>query len=309
MKRWLGELILLTASLLWGTCFVFQKMGMDFMGPFTLSALRFLIGGSFLLPVIFYFEKKAKKETIDDGIHNTSLSYRFGSKNLYLGGIFCGVILFMAASLQQIGLQETTAGKAGFLTSLELVFVAIVSQFLCKKLQINVIIGVLFSILGMYFLCISEQFRLTSGDSFELAAVIFWGIQILAIDHFAKKTDVLKLSFIQFMTTGILSFFAMLMFENPTFSAIYDGIIPILYTAIIEVAIAYTLQVVGQKYTTPFIAALILSLEAVFAALSGAILLGETLTNKELLGCAILLFAVIISQVPVTLYQKQENTV
>ncbi|SEV87236.1 DMT family transporter [[Clostridium] fimetarium] len=287
MKSKKGELILLLASILWGSCFVFQKMGMDYIGPFTLGAFRFLLGAMTLVPVMVLLDRMKKRKEIYKG---------FKDKELYIGGGLCGTALFAAASLQQIGLQYTTAGKAGFITSLEIVLVAAIFIFITRSVQINVLIGVSLAVIGMYLLCMVEGFYLDKGDTYELIGVVFWAIQILAIDQYSKKVDVIKLSFVQFMTTGILSCVFMFVFENPQWNDIVSGAVPILYTAIIEVAVAYTLQIIGQRDTRPDIASVILSLESVFAVISGVLILGEIITFREFLGCVFMLAAIIVTQ-------------
>ena len=294
MNKIRGELILLLAAMLWGTCFVFQKMCMDYIGPYTLGAFRFLLGAFALIPVIVLFTKMEHKKQPE----TTGIDGGFLDKQLYIGGILCGTALFAAASLQQIGLQYTTAGKAGFLTSLEIALVAAIMIFINRKVQINTLLGVLLAIIGMYLLCMTEGFYLEIGDAYELAGVVFWAMQILIIDKYAKKVDVIKLSFVQFMMTGILSCIFMFLFETPQLSDIKNGIIPILYTAIIEVAVAYTLQIIGQKYTPPAIAAVILSLESVFSVISGAVILGESMSFREIIGCICMLVAIVIAQIP-----------
>ena len=291
MKSKKGELILLLASILWGSCFVFQKMGMDYIGPFTLGAFRFLLGAMTLVPVMVLFDRMKKKKT-------SEICKGFKDKELYIGGGLCGTALFAAASLQQIGLQYTTAGKAGFITSLEIVLVAAIFIFITRSVQINVLIGVSLAVIGMYLLCMVEGFHLEKGDTYELIGVVFWAIQILAIDQYSKKVDVIKLSFVQFMTTGILSCVFMFVFENPQWNDIVSGAVPILYTAIIEVAVAYTLQIIGQRDTRPDIASVILSLESVFAVISGVLILGEIITFREFFGCVFMLAAIIVTQLP-----------
>lgn len=294
MMKYKGELFLLLASALWGSCFVFQKMSMDYIGPYTLGAFRFLLGAMALIPVIIllnkvqYINQKESKNKYG-GFHDIQL---------YIGGVLCGTALFAAASLQQIGLQYTTAGKAGFITSLEIVLVAVLMIFITRKIQINILIGVFLAILGMYLLCMAEGFSFEKGDTYVLAGIIFWSMQILIIDKYAKKVDVIKLSFVQFITTGILSFIFMYLFEDPQWSNIINAAVPILYTAIIEVAIAYTLQVIGQRHTPPVTAAVILSLEAIFSAISGVVILGEIMTFREVIGCVCMLVAVVVSQLP-----------
>ena len=292
MKRFKGELILLTASILWGTCFVFQKEGMSYIEPYTLGSFRFLIGGMLLIPIMPF----SKKIQTDSSI---TITHNFRDNKLWLGGILCGISLFWAASLQQIGLKYTTAGKAGFLTSMEIVLVAAISLLVVRKLRLHIIFGILMAVLGMYFLCMfGSNFKMQLGDQYECAAVVFWAAQILLVDFFSKRTDIIRLSFLQFMTTGFLSLIAMLLFEKVNLSQIIAGIIPILYTAIIEVAVAYTLQVIGQMYTSPVVASVILSLESVFSAISGAILLQERLTILQLFGCILMVAAVITTQLP-----------
>lgn len=294
MKKMKGELILLLAAILWGTCFVFQKMGMDYIEPYTLGTFRFFLGAFALIPVIAMLTKVEHKNQPEI----FKMADGFDDKKLYIGGVLCGTTLFAAASLQQIGLQYTTAGKAGFITSLEIVLVAAITIFISRKAQINTLIGVFLSVLGMYMLCMVEGFYLEKGDAYELIGIVFWAMQILAIDKYSKNTDVIKLSFIQFMTTGILSCIFMFLFENPQWTDIKNCAVPILYTAIIEVAVAYTLQIVGQKYTPPVIAAVILSLESVFSVISGTIILGERISFRETMGCLCMLIAVVISQLP-----------
>lgn len=293
MKRYKGEAILFLAALLWGSCFVFQKEGMDYIGPYTLGACRFLLGALILIPVMPVYARIHNVGNCPEAIGS------FKSKKLLLGGIACGCTLFAAASLQQIGLIYTTAGKAGFITSMEIVLVAAVSLLISRKIQKNILFGVALAVLGMYFLCMAGgHMTLRQGDMFELAAVLFWAVQIMLIDRLAKEVDVIKLSFLQFMTTGILSLIFMLLFEKVSWSGIVAGIVPILYTAIIEVAVAYTLQIIGQMYTTPVAAAVILSMESVFAAIAGALFLHESLTGIQLMGCVLMMSAVILTQVP-----------
>ena len=294
MRNKKGELTLLLASILWGTCFVFQKMGMDYIGPFTLGAFRFLLGGMAIIPVMILFDRMKKKK--NSKILEIDIGFR--DKHVYIGGVICGTVLFAAASLQQIGLKYTTSGKAGFITSMEIVLVAVIFIFISRKVQMNVLIGVSLAVIGMYLLCMVEGFYLEKGDTYEFMGVIFWAMQILAIDRYAKKVDVIKLSFVQFITTGILSCIFMSIFENPQWHDIVSAAVPILYTSIIEVAVAYTLQVIGQRDTRPDVAAVILSLESVFAVISGVIILGETISFREFLGCVFMMAAIIVTQLP-----------
>lgn len=294
MKKMRGELILLLSAILWGTCFVFQKMGMDYIGPYTLGTFRFLIGALALIPVMFLFTHiEYKRHPGAQKMHP-----KFMDKQLCIGGVLCGAALFAAASLQQIGLKYTTAGKAGFITSLEIVLVAAIMIFVSRKVQVNIVVGIFLAVVGMYLLCMVEGFHMEKGDLYEFAGVFFWAMQILAIDKYSKSVDGIKLSFIQFITTGLLSCVFMFLLENPKLSDLQNGVIPILYTAIIEVAIAYTLQIIGQKYTPPISAAIILSLESVFSVISGAVMLGEKMSFREVSGCIFMFAAIIVSQLP-----------
>lgn len=285
-----GEISLLLAAVLWGSCFIFQKKGMDYIGPFTLGTFRFILGSLVLLPVVMILSKKkhVRKPSIAHGENAI----------LFRGGVLCGIFLFVAASLQQVGLVYTTSGKAAFLTSMEIVVVELIASFVTKKLYSKTLTGVAIAVIGMYLLCIDKGFSLQFGDGLELIGAIFWGAQILSIDKYAKLTDAVKLSFLQFIVAGSLSAICMIIVERPNRVAIHESIIPILYTGIIEVALCYTLQIFGQKHVPPVIAAVLLSLESVFAAIFGALFLKETLTSKEIIGMTLILLSVLVVQLP-----------
>ena len=295
-----GEAILLLVSILWGSCFIFQKKGMDFIGPFTLGAARFIIGGLLLIPFIYLFQK-LKPVTL------TIEQIKSDKKLLLKGGIICGVSLFFAATFQQIALVYTTAGKAAFLTSMEIVAVEIIGFFILRKLFLNTVIGVIFAITGTYLLCITNGFSMEYGDILALIGALFWGIQIIVVDKYAKLVDGMKLAFLQFMVAGVLSAITMFIVERPNLTDLYASAIPILYTAVIEVAICYTLQIIGQKYVSPVIAAITLSLESVFAVIFGAILLKEALTSREISGMIFMMSAVIIIQFPMDWLRKKKK--
>ena len=295
-----GEAILLLTSILWGSCFIFQKKGMDYIGPFTLGALRFLLGGLILIPFIMLLQK-GKSVTF------TKEQNQSEQKLLLKGGFLCGVSLFFAATFQQVGLVYTTAGKAAFLTSLEIVVVEILGIIILRKLLANTVIGVILAVLGTYLLCITNGFSMEYGDILALVGAFFWGIQIIAVDKYAKLVDGMKLAFLQFMVAGFLSLITMFLVEAPNIADIISCAIPILYTAVIEVALCYTLQIIGQKYVSPVIAAVTLSLESVFAVIFGAILLKEALTGREISGMLLMLAAVIIIQFPMSRLWKKKK--
>ena len=284
-----GEAILLAAAILWGSCFLFQKKGMDYIGPFTLGTFRFLLGGLLLLPVIYSLSYINKKR-------ECKLNYKKSS--LIKSGIYCGVVMFLAATFQQIGLIYTTSGKTGFITSMEIIVVAIITIFITRKIYLNVIMGIIAAIIGMYLLCITNGVSLGMGDSIVLLGSIFFGVQILLIDRYSKVYDVIKLSFIQFIVAGLLSAVCMIIFENVDIGNIIKALGSILYTAVIEVAVCYTLQVIGQKYVPPIIAAITLTLESVFAVIFGVIILHESISLREVYGCISILLSVVIVQIP-----------
>ncbi len=290
-----GSLILSITAIIWGSSFVLQKLGMNYMEPFTYGAARFLLGALILVPIIFVFNLKAKKNIKAEA--KNELQSKRKAKDLYLGGILCGCALFLGASSQQWGITTTTAGKAGFITALYIVLVPIFGIFTKKKISLLTGLGVLLAVIGLYLLMIREGFTVQIGDAYVLFGTLFWALHIVIVDIFAEKTDGLKLSFIQFLTAGLLSTFSAIAFEHFDLEMLVLNAIIIILIAGLIVGVAYTLQVIGQKYTNPTVAAIILSLEAVFAVLSGALFLGEAMSSRELLGCLFMFVAVVITQV------------
>jgi drug/metabolite transporter (DMT)-like permease len=211
-------------------------------------------------------------------------------------GLIVGCVLFIAASVQQIGMAETSAGKAAFITGLYIVLVPVLGIFLKHVIRINTWLGVVLAALGLYFLCVTGDFTISGADLLELIASFFWAVHILLIDHFVKKFDALKLCFLQFVTCSILSTIVALIFERITIDSLMQTLIPLLYGGICSVGIAYTLQVLGQKHAQPSHAAIILSLETVFASIGGAILLGENLGARGYFGCALMMAGMLLSQ-------------
>ncbi len=284
-----GEIFLVITAIIWGTSFVAQRVGMEYIGPFTFTATRFLIGTLSLVPIILLTDKlnRNKESQVQAGT----------KKDLLVGGLACGIALFLGISFQQFGLQYTTAGKAGFITALYIVLVPLLGLFLHKKVEKSVWFGLALAVFGLYLLCVTEGFSISKGDFIVLCGTVFWAIHILIIDHFAPKVDGLKMSCIQFFTAGTLSLIGALFTETIELSAIINSAGPILYTGVVVVGIAYTFQILGQKGTNPTVAAIILSMESVFAVISGMILLGESMSTKEIIGCILMLAAVIITQI------------
>ncbi len=283
-----SSLMLGFAALIWGLAFVAQSVGMDYVGAFTFNASRFLIGGIVLIPCIFFLNKNEKgKEEI-----------RFSDAEAVKGGILCGIVLFAASSFQQIGIGYTTVGKAGFVTAMYIVIVPIFSIFLGRRAHWNLWLSVAIAVAGLYMLCISEEFSIGFGDELEFICAIFFSVQILLIDHFSPLTDGVKISCVQFFTCGILSVIPAVIFETIDFSQILAAWAPILYAGIFSCGVAYTLQVIGQRDLDPRIASLIMSLESVFSLIGGWIILGQTMSGRELFGCFLMFFAIILAQIP-----------
>jgi drug/metabolite transporter (DMT)-like permease len=280
-----SNMMLMITAVIWGFAFVAQRVGASYVGAFTFNGIRFALGSLSLIPLILYFSGKEKKEK--------TLNF---STSAIPGGIIAGVILFLAATVQQIGLSETTAGKAAFITGLYIVLVPLFGIFLKHRINTNVWFGAILAVSGLYLLSVTEGFSISRGDFLQLIGSVFWTCHILSIDHFTKKADPLKLSFVQFITCSSLSLIIALIFEKITFSGLTQALIPILYGGIFSVGIAYTLQVVGQKHAKPSHAALILSMESVFAAIGGLLILKERMGMRGYIGCALMLSGILLSQ-------------
>ncbi len=299
-KKMQSNILLLLTAIIWGSAFVAQKSGMDYVEPFTFNGIRTFIGGLVLIPVIFFMEKKNPPEEISREEKTKK------NKELLIGGICCGLALFAASSLQQFGVSYTTAGKAGFITTLYVVFVPIISVLLRKKVRPIMWLCVAMGAVGLYLLCMTDaSFRLTFGDTLVLLCAVAFAVHILTVDHFSPKMDGIKLSCIQFLTVGIVSMVCMFIFEHPDIHAILDCAVPLLYAGVLSCGLGYTFQVVAQKHAEPTVASLLMSLESVFAVVFGALLLHETMSMRELSGCLIIFIAVIISQLPEKKPQKE----
>ena len=292
MRKFKGELYLLLAAIIWGSAFIFQKMGMDYIGPFTFGIFRFTLGALALLPVIWVHSALNKRKSEKKAITP------FNDKQLIIGSLLCGLANFVAGSLQQVGLVYTTAGKAGFITSMDIVIVPLILLFLKKKVPFLTWVGIAIAAFGLYLLCITDGFTIQLGDGLVMACAVAYSFQILLIDYYSERVDVLKLSFLQFLLAGILSAAVAAFAETIDWNAIIDCAVPILYTAILEVSVAFTLQIAGQKSTPPAVAAIIMSLESLFSAICGALFLGEVMSGREITGCVLMLIAFIVAQIP-----------
>ena len=287
-------LILLLTAAIWGFAFVAQRVGMQHVGAFTFNGVRFALGSMSLLPVINFFGRKSKAENTDNP--DVKIFEEESMKVTIKSGMLAGSVLFIGASLQQVGLIYTTAGKAGFITSLYIVLVPIFGIFLKQKTHYTTWIGALTSVAGLYLLSINESFSIEFGDLLEIIGAFFWAAHIQLIDRFVKNVDAIKLSCIQFATCSVLSLIAALIFEDVSLAGLKAASIPILYGGIMSTGVAYTLQAVGQKYAQPSHAAIALSMESVFAAIGGALFLYERLPGKGYAGCMLMLSGMLISQ-------------
>lgn len=308
------SLLLLLTAAIWGFAFVAQSVGMDYVKPFTFNGVRSAIGALFLVPCIFLFQKHSNSTTsfvqelgnasatkLNSPAHETSPSAQTvrNKKNLLLGGICCGIVLAAASSLQQIGISYTTVGKAGFLTAIYIVLVPILGLFLKKKCSPFVWISVGLALVGLYLLSVTDGFdSIGKGDLLLIVSSFLFAVHILVVDYFSPRCNGVALSCIQFFVCAIVCLIPALLFEHPSFSSILDAWAPILYAGVFSCGVGYTLQIIGQKGMNPTIASLILSLESTISVLAGWLLLGQTLSARELAGCGIVFVAIILAQLP-----------
>ena len=300
---------LFLTAMIWGAAFVAQSVSMDYIGPFTFICLRSVIGGLFLIPVIIVLDgirKKSQNESADvvnseNILHiETEEKQRLSWKNKQLieGGIVCGIFLFFANCFQQTGIQYTTVGKAGFITTFYIIIVPLIGLFFKKYCGILTWIGVVVALAGLYFLCITQKLTIQRGDALILCCSVLYAGQILAIDHYNPFVDGVKMSCIQFLVSGTISLICMTIFEEPHIAQILAAWKPILYAGVMSCGMGYTLQIVGQKGVNPASASLILSLESSISVLAGWLILGQKLTGREILGCVLMFSAIVLAQVP-----------
>lgn len=285
-----GESLLLLAAIVWGTGFVAQRQAMDSMQPFAFISQRFLLGCLVLLPGLILKQRKIRPETSE------TKNWKKGLKQNFIPGIVPGIFLFAGTSMQQLGIMTTSAAKAGFITSLYLVLVPLIGLFFGKKINKWVWFGVLFALLGVFYLSVDMQLTVQRGDVYMVIGALFWAVQILALDHFSSRTDSLSLAFGEFLTTAILGLVVSLVVEGNSLFTDSPAWGPLLYSGIVAVGIGFTLQVFGQSKVESGLASLIMSLEAVFALLGGMLFLGERLSGREWWGSGLMLAAVILVQ-------------
>lgn len=286
-----GAMLMLTA-LIWGTAFVAQSVGMDYLGPCAFTATRNFIGCVALLPVI------ALASRLRSGAQPEEAAPAPGKKALFGWGAACGLLLGGATLLQQAGMQTASAGKAGFLTALYIVIVPVLGIFLGRRPGLKVWMGVVLALVGAYLLSVKGGAGIASGDLLVIASAVVFSLHILVIDSVPAGMDGVRLSCVQFLVAGAFALVLALFLESFTWRDILSAWVPLLYTGVVSSGVGYTLQILGQRTVNPTVASLILSLESVFAALAGWAILGQALSLRELFGCALVFVAVILAQLP-----------
>ena len=300
-----NSLLLLLTATIWGVAFVAQSVGMDYVGPFTFNMVRSLIGGIVLIPCIFLLgrlnspEKYMQKEKAKVGILNDRASKADERKTLLKGGICCGILFSLATNIQQIGIQYTTVGRAGFITACYIVIVPILGMVFFHKTSRALIWGaVALALVGLYLLCMTDDFGIGKGDILVLICSVLFSLHILVIDHFSPKVDGVKMACIQFLVCAVFSAVPAFLTETIRISGLLAAWAPILYAGVLSCGVAYTLQIIGQKNMNPTVASLILSLESCISVLAGWVILGQKLTAREILGCVLMFGAIVLAQMP-----------
>ncbi len=290
-KKLRANILLLITAMIWGSSFVSQVSGMEHVGPITFQGIRLMLAAAVLVPVVLVMNRGKGPLFAPEK--------REENRNVLRGGICCGIALFVACILQQIGCVFTTAGKAAFITTLYVVVVPIFSLFLGKRVRPIMWVCVGLGVIGLYLLAMPGGFgSVSKGDFFVILCAVGFAVHIMVCDHFTAKNDGVKLSLIQFLTAGILGCMAMFIFETPNWDDIIDCAIPILYAGCLSGGVGYTLQIVAQRNAEPTVASLLMSLESVFGVLFGALLLHEVMSGREIIGCCTIFAAVIISNLP-----------
>ena len=310
-KKMLGNLLLLLTAMIWGTAFVFQRVGMDSIEPITFNAARMALAAVMVGALAFGLRQRKNKDIFPDG--TAGLSAPAAADNAVMnenesaptcsqtvtGGICCGLFLTAGSVFQQMGVVYTTAGKAGFITAMYMLLVPILNLLLFKKKSSWLVwLAAFFGVGGMYLLCVKEDFSLTRGDMLVCICALMFSGHILCCDYFVKRANPIELAAIQFTTAAVVSAGIAFCIETPHWAGILSAAVPILYCGVVSGGIGYTLQIVAQKFTDPTIASLLMSLESVFAVIAGALLLGEQMSSRELLGCVVLFAATILVQIP-----------
>ncbi len=295
-----GNTLLLIAAIIWGAAFVFQRTGMEDIGPIAFNAARTTLSALVVAPVAFW---RIRKETFSSPEERAAYI-----RSTLIGGLCCGIFLTLASTFQQAGMVYTTAGKGGFITAMYLLLVPILNLLVFKKrAQWLVWVAVLIGVVGMYLLCLSEGFRLAKGDTLICISALMFSCHILCCDHFAAKGDPVGIAAGQFATVALISWPVSFLVEQPTWGNLVSAGIAILYCGLMSGGLGYTFQLVAQKHTDPAPASLIMSLESVFAVISGSLLLHEKMSTRELLGCIIMFAATVLVQIPLPSKKREKE--
>lgn len=298
-KETQSALLMLLTAVIWGIAFVFQRTGMEHIGPFAFNFFRCVLSLVFLLAVSGFLKIKNK--------NSEKKQTNFSRKSLYIGGILAGLALFLGMSTQQVGMVSTSAAKAGFITTMYIVLVPIMGMFYGRKTTPKMWLCVAIAAVGLYMLSIKEGFVIERGDFFVFLSAIFFGLQIVIIDIFAPKADAIKLSMIEFATSGVLSLIATLMTETTTMAGIQAAGVAILYTGLLSSGVGFTLQIIAQKNLAPTVTSLIMSMESGVSAIAGVIFLHEALTSREIVGCIIMIIAVLLAQLDFPMMKSKKS--
>ncbi|EFW24084.1 DMT family transporter [Solobacterium moorei] len=285
-----SNLLLILASIIWGCAFVAQNVGMNYIGPWTFSTIRFLIAGFSLLAIIPILDKKRT--------HVIRPKTKEEKMKLLLGSVLCGLALSIGSIVQQIAMLTVPVAKAGFLTTLYVLFVPMITLLFGKKIPLKVWIGIAMALFGLYLLSMAGNLAIGIGEILLILAAFLFAIHIIIIGHFSTRVDPVRLSCGQLLIGGFATVIPMIVIEKPTMGSILAAYIPLLYTGIFSSCVAYTLQIFAQKEANPTIAGMLLSLESVFAALAGYLILHQVLNTRELIGCVVIFIAIVIAQLP-----------
>ncbi len=283
-----ADLLMIITAMIWGSAFVAQRLGMDSIGPFLYSGLRFGLAALILLPVLRWLETRSS--------NSTRAPLEPLNRQLLRGGVLMGLALALGINLQQVGLLFTSVTNSGFITGLYVIIVPLLGLFIGHKTGLGIWLGASLAVVGMFLLSVGDGFVVASGDWLQLAGAFVWGVHVLLVGFFAGRHDPLRLALVQFITCAVISLLLALIFEEIQWQSIIAAGPAILYGGVFGVAIGFTLQVVAQKDAIASHAAIILSLEAVFAAIAGALLLGETLELRGYFGCALMFAGMLLAQ-------------
>lgn len=294
-----ASFLLITAAIIWGFAFVAQRVGIQYVGSYTFNGVRFALGAFSLLPLILIEDRKLKKD------HSKNLDV--DKMSIVKAGGLIGIVLFIAATLQQVGLEDTTAGKAAFITGFYIILVPFIGVFLNQKTSKSTWISAIIAIIGLYLVSMNEDAGISKGDLLVFISAFFWSIHIILISRFTQTKNVLKLSFTQYIVCSIISLIVALIKENIQLQGLIDAIVPLLYGGVASVGIAYTLQAYGQKHARASHAAIIMSLESVFALIGGYLILNEVMSLRGYLGCALMFVSVLLSQIGSFTFQNEDK--